>query len=647
MWRNKWGRIDACSGQCYYAGAVIPPAKIPDMMNYPLKKHVLVSAAILAALFLSVDAWFLFQRSFSETRRVVSQDGYFHLRLLEFFSPFMVREGVVHIESNERLAGLEAFVQETPTWKIPRKIQFRMISPRRYATFSVEDMPDWTIRLTPKRSGVKTMEVKVMFWPTFRPSVFFIKAAFGFFTILFFLALTVWIVRLILAKPSENGDLTRLIAAGFLGTAATAIVNIAVHPHSFFGFAVDHGVRLLRVLLLNSAWGVVLVLAFLAFRRWRLSLFLWPLVLSAAGFLVYPEFQTPICGDAHQWMSILDLKLTMLFGAEFLSLPLTKAVLELCRVFVPSASASFAQVLTGKLMGVLTLFALTILVSGEKGLPREKKALFLILASTFGFHAFFFGYPEFAYYSLPFLLTAAVSARRYLDPEDGRNLDLVLTAVWTAVAGLFHGASWIVLPAVFLLPLFRKRPEGQPSGLGTWIGGWVSAGMAAAAVLFVAFGTARALGLAVSFQNALGGGDHGMFVDFFSGRTTISSGILVFEQRYLWERTWALFLAIPLPLIVWAALSLRKMKENASNRFWLMAGSFLLVIFYFWNFDLGYRDFDLYTVPLILIALFLMKSILDTRVESGAAWWEPALVFFFALMSPALLILEMTTNSFF
>jgi hypothetical protein len=298
-------------------------------------------------------------------------------------------------------------------------------------------------------------------------------------------------------------------------------------------------------------------------------------------------------------------------------------------------------------MGVLTLFALTILVSGEKGLPREKKALFLILASTFGFHAFFFGYPEFAYYSLPFLLTAAVSARRYLDPEDGRNLDLVLTAVWTAVAGLFHGASWIVLPAVFLLPLFRKRPEGQPSGLGTWIGGWVSAGMAAAAVLFVAFGTARALGLAVSFQNALGGGDHGMFVDFFSGRTTISSGILVFEQRYLWERTWALFLAIPLPLIVWAALSLRKMKENASNRFWLMAGSFLLVIFYFWNFDLGYRDFDLYTVPLILIALFLMKSILDTRVESGAAWWEPALVFFFALMSPALLILEMTTNSFF
>ncbi len=170
------------------------------------------------------------------------------------------------------------------------------------------------------------------------------------------------------------------------------------------------------------------------------------------------------------------------------------------------------------------------------------------------------------------------------------------------------------------------------------------AGLTWAVVVAAAFGIARILGHKISFQNVSGGGDRGMFVSFFSGGPAETSGILVFELRYLWERTWAFFLALPLPLLIGAAVSFRRIKDDLADRFWIAAGFCYLVIFLFWNFDLGYSDFDLYTVPLTLLALFLLKGFLETAEAKIPSRWEPVLIFLFALASPVFLILQLTTR---
>jgi hypothetical protein len=624
--------------------------RIRETTKSPVTKRVLVAAAVLTCLFLLFDGWFLFQRSFIKKQQVpLSKDGLFSLPVMTVFYPFVVREGTLVVLSEERLSSIEASVPSlsAPGSAVPRKNQFQMISPKRFEIPAAADLSDWTLRLTPVRPDARAIDVAVVLRPAFQPLGYLLKAAFAFFVVLMILAALILSVQWIRSKPAGRDDLVRLAVAGFLGTAAAALIFFIFHPDLFFGFAVRHGARPLRLLVLNAAFGVVLVLLYGAFRKFRLSLYLWPLLLSAAGLLVYPAYQIPICGDSAQWMNILNLKKLNLFGAEFLSFPLNKAILRFGRMFHPTMSSTLAQVLTGKLMGILTLFALTVFISGETGLSRERKLLFLVLASTFGFSAFLVGYPEFGFYPLPFLIAAAISARRYLRLEGGRGRDLMLTAFWVAVAGLFHGSAWVVLPAVFLMPPLRGQATDRPASVFDRIKTWALAGLTWAAVVAAAFGIARALGNKISFQNASGGGDHGMFVSFFSGGSAETSGILAFELRYLWERTWAFFLALPLPLLIGAAVSFRKIKDELSTRFWIAAGFCYLIIFLFWNFDLGYSDFDLYTVPLTLLALFLLKGFLETAGPKISSRWEPVLIFLFALASPVFLLLQLTTQSGF
>jgi len=491
------------------------------------------------------------------------------------------------------------------------------------------------------------VDIAVILKPAFRPSEWFVKAGFLFCAVLMFLAAAVRFIPLFRLGESRAEHLTRLILAGFLGTMAASFMSIILHPDSFFGFAVRHGVRLPQTGVFNAVLGLLLVLALAGFRKFRLPLFLWPLVLSAATIPIFPVFRLDVCGDAHEWMSLLTMHGRNLYGAELLSFPLAKAAMNLGRVFVPSLSQDAALVLTGKLMGILTLFALAWFISGETRLSREKKVLFLILASTLGYSALLIGYPEFAYFPLPFLLAAAGSARRFLGPGGGRNRDVMLSSFWTTTAGLFHGSAWIILPAVFLMPLLRARETERPAGFGRIVMAWAAAGGIAAAVILGSFWTARALGFKILMRNISGGGDGEMFVNFVDKSTIALSGVLAFEARYLWERAWAFFLAIPLPFLLWAILSIRRLKEQIADRFLLAAGILSLSIFFFWNFDLGYRDFDLYIIPLTLIVLLLMKWLLETAPAGFSPRLEALLVFLCALASPIALILQMTTVSLF
>ena len=616
-----------------------------------MKKKILIAAAILTALFLLFDGWFLFQRPYAKKLEVTpSAEGLFSLPLKPVFYPYVVREGTLTVVSDERLSGIEAavFPATAPGSPVDRKIRFRTISPRRFEISADADFADWTLQLTPDRPGVKSIAVSIVLRPAFQPATYFPKAAFVFFIILAILAAAILAVRWIGNRPGGRDDLLRLIVGGVLGTAAASAVFAVLHPGQFYGFAVRLGARPARLLLLNALFGAALAAVYWAFRKFRLSLYLWPLLVSAAGLLVYPAYNPPVCGDSWQWLRILNLKRMNLFAAEFLSFPLNRAVLKIGRMLVPSFPPALAQVMTGKLIGMLALFVLTIFISGEKRLSRERKLLFLVLASTFGFQAYFLGYPEFGFYPLPFLLAAAITARRYLRPDEGgRARDLAATAFWVAVAGLFHGSAWVVFPAVLLLPPLRKqRAEGSPAVLD-WIKSWALAGLTWAAVVAAAFGLARVLGFKISFQNATGGGDKGMLVSLFAGGAAETSGVLAFELRYLRERAWAYLLALPLPFFLAAAFSFRRFKEDVVDRFWLAAGLFALVIFLFWNFDLGWSDFDLYTVPLTLLALFLLKGFLETAGPKISPRREIAMILLFALFSPVFLILQLTTRSGF
>lgn len=615
-----------------------------------MKKNVLAAAAVITALFLLFDGWFLFSRSYAKKQKVApSGEGLFSLPLKPVFYPYAVREGTLTVVSDERLSGIEATVTTAAPESVgARKTRFRTISPRRFETPAAADLADWTLQLTPARPGVASLSVSMIVRPSFQPAAYLPKAAFVFFVVLTILAAAILAVRWIGNRPGGRNDLLRLIVGGVLGTAAASAVFAVLHPGLFYGFAVRLGAKPARLLLLNALFGLALAGLYWIFRKFRLSLYFWPLLVSAAGLLAFPAYNIPICGDSWQWLSILNLKRLNLFAAEFLSFPLNRAVLKIGRMIAPSFPPALAQVMTGKLIGMLALFVLTMFISGETRLSRERKLLFLVLASTFGFQAYFLGYPEFGFYPLPFLLAAAITARRYLRPEGGRAGDLAGTAFWIAVAGLFHGSAWVVFPAVLLLPPLRKRqPEERPAAAFDWIKSWALAGLTWAAVITVAFGLARAFGFKISFQNATGGGDKGMFVSLFAGGPAETSGVLAFELRYLWERAWAFLLALPLPFYLAAAASFRRFKEETIDRFWLAAGLFALVIFLFWNFDLGYSDFDLYTVPLTLLALFLLKGFLEIAGPKMTSLRETILILLFALFSPVFLILQLTTRSGF
>jgi hypothetical protein len=612
------------------------------------RRWIFILSAVVTLSFLAVDSFFLSRSKTSTVRKVHLHNGRLALNLHRFVFPYHIRGGVAHFSSDQIIDRMEVLIPDAWGREIPVEARFRKVTPRHFKVVIAEEMSDWIVIFRPLSASVAAMKVTVTLVPSIRPDVYVLKAGLVFCVTLFLfsLALLLSIILRMVSLGLEVG--VRLITAAFTGAAAILFIHVILHPASFLMIAARLNVRLWRLLLFNLAFAGMLTLFTAVFMRRRLSLFLWPLLLTLALFLVTPDFKTAVCGDAHQIMSQLNQNSMALSGSNPLSILLVKAIMAISRIFHLPSSASLAQALAGKIIGALSLFALALLISPEKFLSRKKKILFLAIASTFGINAFFLGFPEFAYYPLPFLILALAAANRYRQSERREILYLSLTAGLVIVAGLFHGSAFAVLPAVFVLPLLRGRERHPPGSIFiSLVLRWTLIFGLAVALVLVAFGAARLLGFTLDFQSVLGGGDKSALVEFWPNRPSTVEATLVFELRYLWERGWAVLLAIPLPFLVLMACSFRRICGTAAGVFWLIGGSMQFLLFLLWNFDLGYMDFDLYLYPLTLLGFFLLKNALEVQNVGTSTRRDLALVAVFALASPVSLILELTAQPLF
>jgi hypothetical protein len=206
--------------------------------------------------------------------------------------------------------------------------------------------------------------------------------------------------------------------------------------------------KMLRAsLLFNVLLAILLLVLFYLFssrsRDQKLPLLLPILVGLPIVFLAVP-FVTRSVGDGLLWVLKLGSGSPDISFAEALSLMLNKIVFRFGRPLI-GMNARTALITTGKIIGVVSIFALFRLINSFEEFSFRKKLLLFLLALTFGFNLLFLGLPEFRYYPLPFLFLSVFFGQRYLQPGSPTK-PLVLAALLAVVAGLFHGSAFFSLP---------------------------------------------------------------------------------------------------------------------------------------------------------------------------------------------------------
>ncbi|HOI44965.1 MAG TPA: hypothetical protein PLX50_05095, partial [Candidatus Aminicenantes bacterium] len=103
------------------------------------------------------------------------------------------------------------------------------------------------------------------------------------------------------------------------------------------------------------------------------------------------------------------------------------------------------------------------------------------------------------------------------------------------------------------------------------------------------------------------------------------------EIRYLGMRGWAIITALPVLLLIMAVKAARRETFSNLDRVLFLMGACQAIFLFTWSFDLGFRDFDLYIVPLTFPALLLIKKALEGLNLETSTLGGLAAVFLFAL----------------
>ena len=495
-----------------------------------------------------------------------------------------------------------------------------------------------SVRLVPRDNSLKSINIRISRKPVSSPFFAAYKLAFLFLLVGLGFMTFLCLYSVIIERPYPPGLPFAALVPGLLLLMAAVFAFFILNVGKVLGFSghPDPPEALGAAFLFNILLAILLLLLFFLFsyrpRGQKLSLLLPLLVGLPIVFLAVP-FVARSVGDGLLWVLKLGSGGPDISFAESLSLIINKIIFRYGRPII-GLSARTTLIMTGKAIGVVSVFALFRLINSFEELSFRKKLVLFLVAQTFGFNVLFFGLPEFRYYPLPFLLLSVLSAQRYLCPGSSTK-PLILAAFLAVVAGLFHGSAFFSFPVILFLPLLRLRRDGEGWSLTSLVKPYALILLTAGTTFLAFLGSVKALGFKLLFHTTAGGFDGRRFISFLPADLHFPRAVNFLEPGYFISRAWILFITGAFVFMIFLVRSRKGIHLTRPDFLFFLFGISQFLIVLFWGFDLGAREMDLYIAPTTLLYIFLAKVFVGSMADEKGAW---RLILPFALLSPAYLL---------
>ncbi len=593
-------------------------------------KSLLAAAFVLALAyllaFLSADAR---QAQVAKASCRKSDSGF----ILEFKRPdggnrklnvLNLRPGLIRVTVKPKLYELQ-FVTYDGAVVNAEKINDGLFQKSLQANLIVSSM-----RLLPKSEAITRIDVVITRKPT--PAVSFILFQ---FIILFLLGATGLLAARFLFSLIVKGQRPQEQAPGlllwpllllFLAVFLYVVSHLCGFLERFFRG--EPAASFLKALAFNGVLALSLLALFylLSLRRKgeRLPVYL-PILFSLPIWFIRVPFSVKASADSLLWVLNLTFHKMEISFAEALSLLLNKLTFYLFNQ-VTHTKAATSLVYTGKLVGILFIFSLYLFINSFSNLSYKKKVLFFLLVATFSFTVLLFGFPEFRYYSLPFLMFSFLAAKKYADEDEDSIAWLAAATACAVLAGLSHGIAYFSFPVILLLP-FLKRPLGGGSKNAAFYLRHGSTIILAAGMVFAVFITLiRLFGFNLQFNTVAGGFDGRQFIPLLPLDVHYPEAVNFLEPGYFFSRGWILLSSGSFVFLLFPGRWKRRVALETSDFILFLFGLSQFLIILFWGFDNGVGEFDLYMVPPTMMSLFLIRYLLAaTRSETDS--WKTIIAF--------------------
>jgi hypothetical protein len=481
-----------------------------------------------------------------------------------------------------------------------------------------------SMRLLPKSDAVKRIDVVITRKPA--PAVSSILFQFVF---LFLLAATgllaaYYLFTLIVKGKHPQEPAPALLVWPLLLLFLAVFLYVVSHLGGFLEryFRGQPAAFLLKTLAFNGVLALALLTLFflLSLRRKgeRLPVCL-PVLISLPVWFVRVPFSVKASADSLLWVLNLTFHKMEISFAEALSLLLNKLSFFLFNQ-VTHTKAATSLVYTGKLVGILFVFSLYFFINSFTDLSYKKKILFFLLFSTFSFNVLLFGFPEFRYYSLPLLMFSFLAAKKYVGGDKDDSAWLAVAAACAVLAGLFHGIAYFSFPVILLLPILKRPLGGGNKNTAFYLRHGATIFLAAVGVFAVFLATIRFFGFELQFNTVAGGFDGRRFIPLLPLDVHYPEAVNFLEPGYFFSRGWILLATGAFVFLLFPGRWKRRVVLETSDVILFLFGLSQFLIVFFWGFDNGVSEFDLYMVPPTMMYLFLIRYLLAAGHSETRVW---------------------------
>jgi hypothetical protein len=603
----------------------------------PRLKSILALAAVLALFYIAAFYYLDLKSDLVISRPCLKKGDDF---ILLFKRPKLdkpkfwilnLRPGQILIKTDQRVTDIEIETYKGNIVK-PEKVTNQLFAKRIKTNLIIS-----SIKLIPYDSSINKINIIVQRKPSI--SIPFVFYQFLFVFILFFIcSLTIYFLYyLIFKKDSIQNLSSKPLVYSFITLILIIFVYFALNIGKILGHLVPS--QPFNLILFNAAMAVLMIFLYYVFclnpKGKKLPL-RFPVILSLPIIFYKLPFLLEASGDALLWIINLKDRWTDLYFAESLSLLINRLSFDFINS-ITLIKAKTVLMYTGKLMGVLFLFSLFVFINSLDTFTYKKKLLLFILLLTFSFNVLLFGFPDFAYYSVPFLIFSLLSAQKFMRSSTKDIRYLAFSAVLVIVGGLFHGSAYFSFPVILLLPVLKYAKNSNTIKISVYIKQYLAIILSSGMITFLFFMLLKILGFNLIFNKAAGGFDGRQFISFIPININFPEAVNFMEVGYFLSRGWIFFISGSF-LFLLLLFNRKKTEPLTMPDFLLLLfgiSQFLIVLF--WGFDLGIQDFDLYIAPTTLLFLFLLKYLVGLKQPNRYDW---IYILVFSLFSPIYLLIS-------
>ena len=610
-------------------------------MNHRVK-IALIAAGVLALVYIGIVQYLDSKNRLIYKGACTNQDS-FILRFKrvrqkkEKFWILNLRPGRILIETDQDIDDLKLVTIDQKTLPAVK------VSDRLFSRELRNNLIIGSIVLVPQNASINSVNVHISREPVL--SSLFVAYQFAFVFILISLGfLTILsLYGVIIERQSPKGPpfttLIRLFVLSILAvfvffcTNADDVLDFSGHPDPLKALRTSFLFNLFLAIFLLS-----LFLVFSSRPRGQKLPFLLPLLVGLLIAFHTIPFVARSIGDSVLWILNIGQGNTDISFAESLSLMLNKISFRFARSLL-SVNARTTLIYTGKIIGLLSILSLFWLINSFEEFSYKKKLLLFLLLLTFGFNVLFFGLPEFRYYPIPFLILSVLLAQRYIRRGDSTR-PLILSVFLAVIAGFFHGSAFFSFPIILLLPLIKRSQGDEGRSLSSLLKPYALIFITAGMTFVGFFASVKALGFHLLFHTAAGGFDSRQFISFLPAHIHFPWAVNFIETGYFISRGWIFFITGAFVFLIFLLRWKAGLALTRPDLILFLFGIPQFLIVFFWGFDLGVREFDLYIAPTTLLFIFLAKTMVGSFSDDKSAW---KYILAFALFSPAYLLALMAT----